>query len=153
MTEEKRNKRMKNNDYLSLTEIARYKNLAEPKDAVANWMQLRDTIEFLGMWEYMKNPDFKLVAYEEFRKEADKNDFRFSPKKWIETTGAIGIESRSGKGGGIYAHEDIVIKFTCWISVEFQLYFIKEFQRMKESKEGPEWTVKREFANIGMVMR
>ena len=119
MTEEKRYKRIKNNDYLSLTDVARYKNLSRPKDVVANWLRQRGTIEFLGMWEYLKNPNFNLSAYEEILKKASKSNFVFSAIRWIETTGAIGIESRSGRGGGIYAHDDIAIEFTCRISVEF----------------------------------
>jgi len=119
------------NDYISLTDIARYKNAEEPKDVVKNWMRSRSTIDFLGAWEQINNPQFKGVEFDAFRKEAGANSFVLSPQKWIKKTKAIGIISRSGNGGGTFAHKDIAFEFATWISPEFKLYLIKEFQRLK----------------------
>ncbi|MCA9487279.1 MAG: KilA-N domain-containing protein, partial [Nanoarchaeota archaeon] len=116
----------KEDDYLSLTDIARHKNPDEPKDIVKNWMRSRNSIEFLGLWEKINNPHFKGVEIDPFLNEAGSNSFVLSPQKWIEKTGAIGIISKSGKGGGTYAHKDIAFEFASWISPEFKLYLIKE---------------------------
>ena len=102
-------------DYISLTDIARYKNPFEPKDVVANWMRLRNTIEYLGIWEQLYNPDFKGVEFDAFFHEAGSNAFTLSPQRWIDATNAIGIISRSGRGGGTFAHKDIAFKFASWI--------------------------------------
>lgn len=118
-------------DYISLTDMARYKNADEPKDVVKNWMRNRSTIEFLGIWEQINNPYFKGVEFDAFKNEAGANSFVLSPQKWIEKTGAIGIVSRSGNGGGTFAHKDIAFEFASWLSAEFKLYLIKEFQRLK----------------------
>ncbi len=118
-------------DYISLTDIARYKNPNEPKDVVKNWMRNYSTIEFLGVWERVNNLNFKGVEFDAFKKEAGSNSFTLSPQKWIETTGAVGIISKSGNGGGTFAHKDIAFEFATWISAEFKLYLIKEFQRLK----------------------
>ena len=118
-------------DFISLTDIARYKNADEPKDVVKNWLRNRNTIEFLGAWEKINNLDFKGVEFDAFRMEAGLNSFVLSPKKWIERTGAVGLISRSGNGGGTFAHKDIAFEFATWISPEFKLYLIKEFQRLK----------------------
>ena len=118
-------------DYISLTDMARYKNADEPKDVVKNWMRNRGTIEFLGIWERINNPKFKGVEFDAFKAAAGSNSFVLSPQKWIETTDAIGLISRSGNGGGTFAHKDIAFEFATWISPEFKLYFIKEFQRLK----------------------
>ena len=98
-------------------------------------MRNRNTIEYLGIWESLYNPDFKPLEFEGFRKEAGLNAFTLSPQKWINTTNAIGIISKSGRYGGTYAHKDIAFKFASWISVEFELYIVKEFQRLKEEEQ------------------
>lgn len=120
------------NDYISLTDMARYKNADEPKDVVKNWMRNYGTIEFLGIWERINNVNFKGVEFDAFKNQAGANSFVLSPKRWIEKTGAIGIISKSGRyGGGTFAHKDIAFEFASWISAEFKLYLIKEFQRLK----------------------
>lgn len=121
-------------DYISLTDIARYKNADSPKDVIKNWLRNKDTIEFLGLWERINNPDFKGVEFDSFMSEAGKNAFVLSPQKWIEKTNAIGLRSRSGQGGGTFAHKDIAFEFASWISAEFKLFLIKEFQRLKEEE-------------------
>ena len=122
----------KENDYISLTDIAKYRNKEEPADIVKNWMRSRSTIEYLGFWEKINNQKFKLVEFDQFRNEAGSNGFVLSPHKWIETTNAIGLISKSGRyGGGTFAHKDIAFEFATWISPEFKLYLIKEFQRLK----------------------
>ena len=118
-------------DYISLTDMARYKNPLEPKDVVKNWMRNYSTIEFLGIWESINNPNFKGVEFDSFKKLAGSNSFTLSPQLWIEKTNAIGVISRSGNGGGTFAHKDIAFEFATWISAEFKLYLIKEFQRLK----------------------
>lgn len=138
-------------DYISLTDIARYKNSEEPKDIVKNWMRNRNTIEFLGLWETINNESFKGVEFDSFRKEAGLNSFVLSPQKWIKQTNAIGIVSKSGKGGGTFAHKDIAFEFASWISPEFKLYLIKEFQRLKEEENTRlvlGWDVKRILTKI-----
>lgn len=112
-------------------------------------MRNRNTIEFLGIWESLYNSDFKPLEFERFRKEAGLNAFTLSPKKWIETTNATGLISKSGRYGGTYAHKDIAFKFASWISVEFELYIVKEFQRLKtEEQKSLGWSVKRELSKI-----
>ena len=116
-------------DYMSLTDLARRKNSYEPKDVVKNWMRLRSTIEFLGLWEKLYNPEFKGVEFDTFKNEAGSNSFTLTPQRWADKTNAIGIVSRSGRGGGTYAHTDIAFEFASWISPEFKLYVIKDYQR------------------------
>lgn len=139
------------NDYVSLTDIARYKNKEEPKDVVKNWLRVKNTIEFLGLWESINNPNFKGVEFDSFKNEAGSNAFTLSPKRWVESTNAIGIVSKSGKNGGTYAHKDIAFKFAAWISAEFELYIIKDYQRLK-SDEGSRlslnWNLNREISKI-----
>ena len=139
------------NDYVSLTDIARYKNKEEPKDVVKNWLRVKNTIEFLGLWESINNPNFKGVEFDSFKNEAGSNAFTLSPKRWVESTNAIGIVSKSGKCGGTYAHKDIAFKFAAWISAEFELYIIKDYQRLK-SDEGSRlslnWNLNREISKI-----
>lgn len=135
-------------DYISLTDIARFKT-NEPNSVIGNWMRNRNTIEYLGIWEILYNPSFKPIEFEGFKKEAGLNAFTLSPSKWIDATGAIGIVVKSGRYGGTYAHKDIAFKFASWISVEFELYFIKEFQRLKEEEQKLlGWSAKRELAKI-----
>jgi hypothetical protein len=121
-------------DYISLTDIAHYKS-DDPNAVIANWMRNRNTIEFLGIWETLYNPEFKPLEFEGFKKEAGLNAFTLSPKKWIESTDAIGLISKSGRYGGTFAHKDIAFKFASWISVEFELYIVKEFQRLKAEEQ------------------
>ena len=139
------------NDYISLTDIARYKNVHEPKDVVKNWLRVRDTIEFLGLWETIHNHNFKGVEFDSFRKEAGTNAFTLSPQRWIENTSAIGIVSKSGRGGGTFAHPDIAMEFASWISAEFKLYLIQDYKRLKldeNSKLSLGWNLNREISKI-----
>ena len=139
------------NDYISLTDIARYKNVHEPKDVVKNWLRVRDTIEFLGLWETIYNPNFKGVEFDSFRKEAGTNAFTLSPQRWIKNTNAIGIVSKSGRGGGTFAHPDIAMEFASWISAEFKLYLIQDYKRLKldeNSKLSLGWNLNREISKI-----
>lgn len=139
---------VKENDYISLTDIAKHKS-DEPNAVIANWMRNRNTIEYLGVWESLYNPEFKPTEFEGFKKEAGLNAFTLSPQKWVNATNAIGIISKSGRYGGTYAHKDIAFKFASWISVEFELYIVKEFQRLKEEEQKLiGWTAKRELSKI-----
>jgi len=121
-------------DYISLTDIARYRNAQEPFAIINNWMRSRSTIEFLGLWEKLSNPVFKPLEFERFRNEAGSNYFVLSPQRWIEATQAVGITSTSGRYGGTFAHREIAFEFASWISSEFKLYLIKEFQRLKDDE-------------------
>lgn len=112
-------------DYISLTDIARHKNSENTDDVIKNWLRNRNTIELLGLWEQLYNPEFKPVEFDGFKKQAGLNSFVLTPKKWIETTNAIGIISKSGRYGGTFAHKDLAFEFASWISVEFKLYLIK----------------------------
>ena len=136
------------NDYISLTDIAKYKS-DDPTAAIGNWLRNRNTIEYLGIWESLYNPNFKPLEFERFRKEAGLNAFTLSPTKWVSTTNAIGIVAKSGRYGGTYAHKDIAFKFASWISIEFELYMVKEFQRLKEQEQAQlGWSAKRELSKI-----
>ena len=137
-------------DYFSLTDIARYKNPEEPRFVIQNWMRRIDTIQYLGLWEQLNNPNFNRVEFDTFRSEAGHNYFTMTPKKWIEGVNAIGIVSKAGKyNSGTYAHKDIALQFASWISPEINLYIIKEFQRLKaEEQKQIDWSVKRELAKI-----
>ena len=140
--------RINNEDYISLTDIAKFKT-SDSNAVIGNWMRNRNTIEYLGIWESLYNPDFKPLEFEGFKKEAGLNAFVLSPQKWIQSTGAIGIVSKSGRYGGTLAHKDIAFKFASWISVEFELYVIKEFQKLKEQEQLQlGWSAKRELAKI-----
>jgi hypothetical protein len=114
-------------DYISLTDIAKFRSDSDPFSIINNWMRNRSTIEFIGLWEMVYNPDFKPIEFERFRMEAGSNYFVLSPKRWIESTTAIGILSKSGRYGGTFAHKDITFEFASWISSEFKLYLIIEF--------------------------
>ena len=130
-------------DYISLTDIAKHKS-EDPTAVIGNWMRNRNTIEYLGIWESLYNPQFNPLEFEGFKIEAGLNAFTLSPQKWINTTNAIGIISKSGRYGGTYAHKDIAFKFASWISVEFELYIVKEFQRLKQEEQKLiGWTAKR----------
>mgnify|MGYP000613638965 CR=1 FL=1 len=139
------------NDYISLTDIARYKNKEEPNVVVANWMRNFNTIEYLGIWEKLNNPEFNPLEFEGFLKEAGSNAFTLSPQKWATTTNAKGLFVKVGRGGGTFAHKDIAFKFASWISAEFELYIIKDYQRLKEdetSKLSLTWNLHREISKI-----
>jgi len=135
-------------DYISLTDIARHKS-EEPNAVIGNWMRNRNTIEYLGVWESLYNPDFNPLEFEGFKKKAGLNAFTLSPLKWVTVTNAIGIEVKSGRYGGTYAHQDIAFKFASWVSVEFELYLYKEFQRLKAEEEKQiGWSAKRELTKL-----
>jgi hypothetical protein len=136
-------------DYISITDIAKQKNPVEPKDVVKNWMRLKNSLEYLGLWEQLNNPTFRGVDFDPLMKDAGNNAFTMSPSRWVELTGAIGIITKTGSGAGTYAQRDIAFKFASWVSVEFELYLIKEFQRLKEEEQNQiGWTAKRELAKI-----
>ncbi len=138
----------KDEDYICLTDMVRGE---EGNDHIRNWMRNRNTVEFLGIWEQLYNPNFKGVEFDTFKKEAGLNSFNLTPKKWIEATDAIGIVSKSGRQGGTYAHKDIAFEFGAWISPMFKLLLIKEFQRLKEIEANQfnlEWDVKRILSKI-----
>lgn len=141
----------KEEDFISITDIAKYKNSDSPADVIKNWLRTKNTIEFLGFWEKINNPDFKLVEFDQFWQNAGANTFVLSPHKWIASTNAIGIISKPGKNGGTFAHKDIAFEFASWISAEFKLYIIKEFQRLKEEENERlllGWDAKRTLAKI-----
>ncbi len=139
-------------DYISLTDIARYRDKERTDYIIQNWMRNRDTIEFLGIWEQINNPDFKPIEFDGFKKESGLNSFSLTPKRWIETVNARGLVNKPGRyGGGTFAHQDIAFEFATWISPEFKLYLIKEFQRLKveESERlALGWDVKRMLTKI-----
>ncbi len=144
-------KKIDEKDFISLTDIAKSKNKDEPKDVVKNWLRNKNTIEFLGLWEKINNPDFKGVEFDYFKNEAGLNSFTLSPTKWCEQTSAIGIVSKAGRYGGTYAHKDIAFEFASWISAEFKLFLIKEFQRLKEDeiqKQQLGWDIKRTIVKM-----
>jgi len=124
----------KEQDFISLTDIARFKSADRFDDLIRNWLRNRNTVEFLGVWERLNNPGFNPVEFDGIRIQAGLNSFTLTPKQWIEKTGAVGIVSSAGRYGGTYAHKDIAFEFASWISVEFRLYLIKEFQRLKEDE-------------------
>jgi hypothetical protein len=138
-------------DFISLTDIARYKDAVNTDDIIKNWMRNRNTIELLGFWEQLHNPNFKPVEFDGFRKQAGLNSFTMTPKKWIESTNAIGIISNAGRYGGTFADKDIAFEFASWISIEFKLYIIKEFQRLKNDENDRfkfEWNLQRTISKI-----
>jgi len=142
----------KENDYISLTDIARYKDSDRSDYILQNWMRTKSSIEFLGLWEKLHNPVFNSIEFDGIKNEAGSNSFVLTPKRWITATNAIGILSKTGRyGGGTYAHIDIAFEFASWISPEFKLYLIKEFQRLKEEESQRlelGWNVKRTLAKI-----
>jgi hypothetical protein len=138
-------------DYFSLTDIAKYKNSDDAFIVINNWMRSKDTILFLGLWEQLNNPGFKPIEFDRFKNEAGYNAFTLSPQKWIENTGAIGIVSKSGRYGGTFAHKDIAFEFASWVSAEFKLYIIKDYQRLKNdenSRLSLSWNLGRELSKI-----
>jgi hypothetical protein len=146
----------KNQDeFISLTDIAKYK-WDRPDMIIQNWIRTYNTINYIWLWEQINNPDFNPFNYEGVKNESRENAFVMTPKKWIEKTNAIWIISKAGRYGWTYAHKDIAFKFASWISVEFELYLIKEFQRLKKSdlqSKNFEWSVKRELTKINYKLQ
>ena len=139
------------NEFISLTDIAKYRNSDDPRFVIQNWMRNRNTIEFLGVWEEIHNPRFNRVQFEAVKEEAGLNRFVMTPAKWIEQTNAIGIVSKAGRYGGTYAHSDIAMAFASWISPEFQLYIMKDYRRLKQdenSRLSLNWNLNRELSKI-----
>ena len=141
-----------NQDYISLNSIAKYKNTLHPDDIIKNWLRNKSTLEFLGLWEKINNANFKPVEFDGFKSQAGTNAFVITPKQWIRNVSSIGIISKPGKyGGGTYAHKDIAFEFASWISPEFKLYLIKEFQRLKEDesrRNSLDWNLTRTLAKV-----
>jgi len=139
-------------DFISLTDIARFKDVERSDYILQNWMRNMSTIEFLGLWEKIHNPNFNSIEFDGFKNRAGANSFSLTPKRWTEATGAIGIMTKSGRyGGGTFAHKDIAFEFASWISPEFKLYLIKEFQRLKTDENerlSSGWDVKRMLTKI-----
>ena len=141
----------KEQDFISLTDIARFKSADRFDDLIRNWLRNRNTVEFLGVWERLNNPSFNPVEFDGIRIQAGLNSFTLTPKQWIEKTGAVGIVSSAGRYGGTYAHKDIAFEFASWISVEFRLYLIKEFQRLKDDESrrlSLSWNLNRTLAKL-----
>lgn len=139
------------NDYISLTDIAIYKNTDDPRFVIQNWMRNRNTLEFIGLWEVLNNTNFNRVQFDTFRNEAGLNRFSMTPSKWIESTNAIGIVSKAGRYGGTYAHYDIAMEFASWLSPEFKLYIVQDYKRLKtdeNSKLSISWNIHREISKI-----
>ncbi len=139
------------NDYISLTDIAKYKNNDDPRFVIQNWMRNRNTLEFIGLWEVLNNENFNRVQFDTYRNEAGLNRFIMTPQKWINSTNAIGIISKAGKYGGTYAHYDIAMEFASWISAEFKLYIIQDYKRLKSdenSRLSLAWNLNREISKI-----
>jgi len=136
-------------DFISLTDIARYRDAERGDYIIQNWMRNRNTIEFLGIWEQLNNPDFNSIEFDGIRKQAGLNSFSLTPKRWIAQTGAMGIIAKTGRYGGTFAHKDIAFEFASWVSVEFKLYLIKEFQRLKEEEfKQLGWDIRRNLTKI-----
>lgn len=138
-------------EYICITDIARYKNPDHTDDLIRNWLRNRNTIEFLGIWEQLNNPNFNSVEFDGIRTLAGLNSFALTPKQWIEKTNAIGITSKTGRYGGTYAHSDIAFEFASWVSVEFKLYLIKELQRLKKDESqrlALDWHVNRTLSKL-----
>jgi len=138
-------------DYISLTDIARHKDPERTDYLISNWMRNRNTIEFLGIWEALNNPGFNPIEFDGFRKSAGLNSFILTVKQWVQRTGAVGLVSKAGRYGGTFAHKDIAFEFASWISVEFKLYLIKEFQRLKEdenSRLSLAWNLNRTLSKL-----
>ena len=142
-------------DYICLTDMAHFRDKERTNYIIQNWMRLRSTIEFLGLWEHINNPDFKGIEFDAFRNSSGLNSFTLTQKQWIEKTNAIGIISKPGRYGGTYAHKDIAFEFGTWLSPAFKLYLIKEYQRLKEAESHPmlgEWNVKRILSKVNYTL-
>ena len=142
-------------DYISLTDIAKYKDSENPRYIIQNWLRNKSTIEFLGVWEQMNNSNFNRVEFDTVKNEAGSNSFVLTPQKWIETTNAVGIKSTAGRYGGTYAHSDIAFEFASWISPEFKLYIIQDYQRLKQEesyKNKLEWQTNRSISEVNFTI-
>jgi len=139
-------------DYISLSDIAKFKDSERSDYIVQNWMRTRSAVEFMGLWEKLNNPIFNSIEFDGIKNQSGSNSFSLTPKRWVETTNAIGIMSKTGRyGSGTYSHKDIAFEFASWISAEFKLYLIKEFQRLKEEESERlrlGWDVKRMLAKV-----
>ena len=141
--------RIEESDFISLTDIARHRDSERGDYIIQNWLRNRNTIEFLGIWEQLNNPAFNSIEFDGIRNQAGLNSFSLTPKRWIAQTGAVGIVSKTGRYGGTYAHKDVAFEFASWVSVEFKLYLIKEFQRLKEAERDQlGWDIRRNLARI-----
>jgi len=141
--------RIDEEDFISLTDIARHRHADRGDYIIQNWLRNRNTIEFLGIWEQLNNPVFNSIEFDGIRKQAGLNSFSLTPKRWVAQTGAVGIVSKTGRYGGTFAHKDIAFEFAAWVSVEFKLYLIKEFQRLKETEQAQlGWNIRRNLARI-----
>ncbi|MCD4819594.1 MAG: KilA-N domain-containing protein [Candidatus Cloacimonetes bacterium] len=146
----------KEDEFISLTDMAKFRDPQRTNYIIQNWMRTRSTIEFIGLWEQLHNPNFKSIEFDAFKNEAGSNSFTLTPKKWIETTNAIGINSKAGRYGGTYAHKDIAFEFASWISPTFKLYLIKDYQRIKEIETNQynlEWNVKRLLSKTNYLIQ
>ena len=144
-----------NTDYISLTDIAKYRDSENPRYIIQNWLRNKSTIEFLGVWEQMNNSNFNRVEFDTVKNEAGSNSFVLTPQKWIETTNAVGIKSTAGRYGGTYAHSDIAFEFASWISPEFKLYIIQDYQRLKQEesyKNKLEWQTNRYISKLNYTI-
>ncbi len=140
-----------NEDFISLTDMARYRDAERTNYIIQNWLRTRNAIDFCGLWEQINNPNFKRIEFDAFRNESGSNSFALTPQKWIEATNAIGMVSKSGRYGGTFAHRDIAFEFASWISPEFKLYLITEFQRLKEDENDRlklTWNLQRTLAKV-----
>ena len=138
-------------DFISLTDIARYRDAERSDYILQNWMRNRSTIEFIGLWEQFNNPNFNSIEFDGIKNMAGSNSFSLTPKRWIKATNAIGIVSKTGRYGGTFAHKDIAFEFASWLSAEFKFYLIKEFQRLKEEENDRlklEWNLQRTLAKV-----
>ena len=143
-------------EFISLTDMAKFRDSKRTNYIIQNWMRTRNTIEFLGLWEQLYNQNFKSIEFDAFKNEAGSNSFTLTPKKWIESTNAIGIISKAGRYGGTYAHKDIAFEFASWISPTFKLYLIKDYQRIKEiqtNKYNIEWSAKRLLSRTNYLIQ
>jgi len=147
---EVRYKNINEEDYICLTDIAKCQNSIDPSFTIKNWLRKIDTINYIGLWEHINNDKFNLVEFDQIKTEYGKNSFAMSPTQWVKRTNSIGIFSKRGKySEGTYAHKDIAFEFASWLSPEFKLYLITEFQRLKKlESKNKEWSAKRELAKV-----
>jgi hypothetical protein len=142
-------------DFISLTDIARYRDTERSDYILQNWMRNRSTIEFIGLWEQFNNPDFNSIEFDGIKNLSGSNSFSLTPKRWIESTNAIGIVSKTGRYGGTFAHRDIAFEFATWISAEFKFYLINEFQRLKQGesdRQKLDWNLQRTLAKVNYLI-
>lgn len=147
--------RVGNEEYISLTDLARYADEDDPRYPIQNWMRNKDVILYLGLWESINNENFKGVEFDTFKSEAGSNKFKISPQKWIKETNAIGMISKSGNNGGTFAHSDIAFEFASWLSPEFKLYVIQEFQRLKKNEayqDRVDWHANRVLSKVNYLV-